>query len=179
MLGAHPAALLFRSKNTFVISFSRAQQMEDDARQFVSRRRDRLGSSQPAAHPAIVVSQIGVAPVQSLSRQAQAAVEPVLVLRVLADSTLPPLLSAWGQSPNQEAKAAALGKRDTSRPISPSKVCTLRALSPGTAVRSTPRMRYNSLRKSKRNSFLRGRWGLGSGARGFCSTSILLSNSRK
>src|ERR1017187_1438931 len=110
MLGAHPAALLFRSKNTFVISFSRAQQMEDDARQFVSRRRDRLGSSQPAAHPAIVVSQIGVAPVQSLSRQAQAAVEPIFGPAGFGRQHLAPALVGLGTESQPRGESRRTGK---------------------------------------------------------------------
>src|ERR1035438_9925487 len=53
-----------------------------------------------------------------------------------------------GQSPNQDAKAEALRNRDTSVPISDRMVWAVIALMPGTLVRSTPKIRYSSWRRS-------------------------------
>ena len=46
-----------------------------------------------------------------------------------------------GQRPSQEAKWSLAGNADSSAPTSANKVNTLGVFSPGTAVRSVPRMR--------------------------------------
>ena len=69
--------------------------------------------------------------------------------QLLVKSTLPPLTFFSGQSPSQDAKAEAFRNRETSVPISHRIVCAVIALIPGTFVRSTPKMRYSSPRRSK------------------------------
>ena len=64
-----------------------------------------------------------------------------LTLRVLTDSTFPPLTRLSGQSPSQEVNAGALANRERSGPISDNRVCVVRTLIPGMSVRSTPKIR--------------------------------------
>lgn len=71
--------------------------------------------------------------------------------------TLPTLTFFSGHSPNQDANADALLKRETSGPISTMIVCAVRVLSPGTSVRSTPAIRYSSDFRSNAGS-LPARW---------------------
>src|SRR5882762_6068654 len=62
-----------------------------------------------------------------------------LTLRVLTDSTFPPLTRLSGQSPSHEVNAGALGNCERSGPISANRVCVVRTLIPGMHVRSTRR----------------------------------------
>ena len=66
----------------------------------------------------------------------------LLTGRVFTDSFLPPLMSLSGHKPNQDANAAALRNRERSGPTSDNKVWAVKALIPGMAVRSTPKIRY-------------------------------------
>ena len=56
-----------------------------------------------------------------------------LTLRVLTDSTFPPLTRLSGQSPSQDVNAGALPKRERSGPISANRVWVVRMFIPGIA----------------------------------------------
>jgi hypothetical protein len=63
-------------------------------------------------------------------------------------STSPPLMLVLRQTPNQDAKAEALRNRDTAVAIWHTMVWAVIALLPGTLLRSTPRIRFSSPRRS-------------------------------
>lgn len=84
---------------------------------------------------------------QGLGGEAQCGGDLMLDLARL----FPPLMRLSGHRPNQLQKCRALGKTERFEPNSAKIVCTVADSSPGTAVRSTPRMRYISVRRSKRN----------------------------
>src|ERR1019366_9251622 len=81
----------------------------------------------------------------------------LLTRRLFEYSTLARLILFSGQSPNPDAKAEALRTRDTSAPISHRRVWAVMALMPGTLVRSTPKIRYSSWRRSNVFGSYRGR----------------------
>jgi hypothetical protein len=62
--------------------------------------------------------------------------------RVRPERIGPPLIRLSGQRPSPEAKAAAWGKLGRSGPTSDHKVWAVKLFTPGTAVRSTPKIRY-------------------------------------
>src|ERR1700692_4896253 len=68
-----------------------------------------------------------------------------LTLRVLTDSTLPPLIRLSGHNPSQDVNAGPWAKREKSGPISAKRVCVVRTLIPGTRGKSTPKMRWRLL----------------------------------
>src|SRR5208337_1032494 len=153
---ARAVALLFLGKDALVVRLSRAQQMKQNASQFVSRGGNSLGSAQAGAHAAIVGAQIRLTAVQGLGGDPQGPIHSVTRPASFARQDLPAALFIVGDTPSQAVKAETLAKRDKSGPISAKAVCTVMALSPGTAVRSTPKIRYKWVRRSKRYSFLRG-----------------------
>src|SRR4051794_15836579 len=80
------------------------------------------------------------------TRNASAA--RVLVGRVLDDSTCPPLIFGSGHRRSHEQKAPTVGNRERFVPTSVSSTWAVSALMPGICVRSTPKARYTSTRKS-------------------------------
>src|SRR5271157_2324486 len=70
-------ALLFLRKDALVVGFSCAQQMKQNASQFVSGGGNGLGGSQTGAHPAIVRTQIRLAAVQGLGGNPQGPVHSI------------------------------------------------------------------------------------------------------
>ena len=69
-------------------------------------------------------------------------------LRVPTHKTFPPLISLSGHRPIQEANAEALRNLVKSGPISPKRACAMPVRIPGIWVRSIPKARFNSARKT-------------------------------
>ena len=95
-----------------------------------------------------------------------------LTLRVPTQSTLPPLISLSGHNPLQEAKAEALRNLLKSGPISPNRVWAIPTRMPGIFVRSIPKTRFSSDRKTPSaenviDEFVRHRLGELPGSGGF------------
>jgi hypothetical protein len=138
-----PDSFRFRFvKDALAICFHRAQEVEHNAGKLVGRGCNRPGPAELARDASEQLAKI------VLSAHAGAVATRLRTPRLLVKSTLPPLIFFSGQSPSQDANAEAFRNRETSVSISHKMVWAVIAPIPGTFVRSTPKMRNSSPRRS-------------------------------
>jgi hypothetical protein len=108
--------------------------------------------------PAVAGREVGVfGPRRGDGGLAEGCLAPGSPCRVLPGPFLPPDSLLPGQTPAQEARSAAVGKRAMSSPISASTTSAARVLTPGMATSSSMRRRKGAICASVRSSKTRGR----------------------
>jgi hypothetical protein len=129
------------SEGALLIRLPGSQQVVYYASELVSGEVIALSVPSLARMP-VIVTQVGLASMQRLGSHAQRHCRTIFNHAGSDRQNLTATDAVVGHSPNQEAKADALAKRDRSGPISANRTCTVSALSPGTSVKSTPQIRY-------------------------------------